>query len=781
MHAMSSKSGIARSILESFARRRTTVRAPDTLRPCNCAEGGGGMINIDEFFGDSDAPCDNENGIIDDDTSVAYPLLTNIRRTSHRPTEDTPTVTVDFRPLEWGDEDELFPFVVDEWREIDAATLSPRVMSRHFLITGETGSGKTVSAIKPVLRSALEYRATESPRRASLLVVDPKHELVSIVEDQCVRLDRPCLALGQPGSRRVRLFEGYRGQSAVEAVTYALSLCSPAYVGSLSANDTYWHNSALQIITAIFAAKKAAYDFASIDLWAALKAHTTATSLSDAFQTIGKPSNDGIFFATDLAFCELIMSKPNCLRAFAEVCRYFGMETRDYAKLASLIDAPEGQRGSELSTALLFLTELAGADLNRCIDLTPAWLACSETASIREAVEDGVAIVFSPRLDSAGAEAAGRVLKTKYFEAAFGRNNKVRPMFYICDEFQRFITSDPGSGEQAFLDRCRAYRVSCVLATQSLASIRNRLSELSVGRRTNVEATLNILLGNTGNKFFFRSTERETLEAVERLMPQARSGVASAVQLRPPSQLGVGECYYVLADGSAGRGRIIVGHAAPKLTNQTCVVIRIIGHITMKTALAMQDALMEAATVQLARNVKIELEVYGGDAGAVGYLRGILRRARSFRLGVATSGLANVSGGGALLLSLGDVGQRSAYEDCRLHYRSTLDDYRLNETGAQNNGVDIFDGWEAAESWGRALAKHLFGEHGHPDRRLLIDFSQPDIAELSLGYSGICTFDIDSYPNLYRRLCALDRPIRSSQATALGLLDYTCGYIARFT
>lgn len=774
MPAVSSKPGIARSILESFARRRTTLRAPDTLRPNNCAEGGGGMINIDEFFGDSDAPQDNENGIFDDDTSVAYPLLTDIRRTSHRPTEDTPTVSVDFRPLEWGDEDELFPFVVDEWREIDAATLSPRVMSRHFLITGETGSGKTVSAIKPVLRSALEYRATEAPRRASLLVVDPKHELVSIVAGHCARLDRPCLALGQPGSRRVRLFEGYRGQSAVEAVTYALLLCSPAYVGSLSASDTYWHNSALQIITAIFAAKKAAYDFASIDLWAALKAHTTATSLSDAFQTIGKPSNDGIFFATDLAFCELIMSKPNCLRAFADVCRYFGMETRDYAKLASLIDAPEGQRGSELSTALLFLTELAGADLNRCIDLTPAWLACSETASIREAVEDGVAIVFSPDLGSAGAEAAGRVLKTKYFEAAFRRNNKVRPMFYICDEFQRFITSDPESGEQAFLDRCRAYRVSCVLATQSLASIRNRLSELSVGRRTNVEATLNILLGNTGNKFFFRSTERETLEAVERLMPHARVGVASAVQLKPPSQLGVGECYYVLADGSAGRGRIIVGNAKPDITSQASVVIRLIGHITMRTALTLQDALTEAATVQLARNVKIELDVCGGDVGAVRYLRNVLRRARSLHLEVTTSGLANASGGGALLLSLGDVGRRSAYEDCQLYYRSTVDDVPLHEPGPQNICTYICDEWEAAESWGNVLAKSLFGENGFAKRQLVIDFSQPEFVDLALGYLGICTFDIGSYPNLYRRLCALDRPIRPSQAIRLGLLDYIC-------
>ena len=105
----------------------------------------------------------------------------------------SPATTVDFRPLEWSDEDELFPFLIDEWREIGAATLSPRLMSRHFLITGETGSGKTMSAIKPVFRSALQYRTAKASRRANLLVVDPKHELVDSVKNHCAQLDRPYL------------------------------------------------------------------------------------------------------------------------------------------------------------------------------------------------------------------------------------------------------------------------------------------------------------------------------------------------------------------------------------------------------------------------------------------------------------------------------------------------------------------------------------------------------------------------------------------------------------
>ena len=449
---MLSEPCITRPISKFVARLGAGSRARGNPDLCDSAESSRGVIDLNDLFEDPDAQVGKCRAFMTDD-AIAKPRLTDIQRTSRRPSEVTPTTNVDVRPLELSDEDESFPFLIDEWRELGAATLSPRLMSRHFLITGETVSGKTMSAIKPVLRSALQYRTAEASRRASLLVVDPKHELVDVVKDYCAQIDRPYLAFRQARSRRIRLFEGYRGQSAVEAVTYALSLCSQAYVGSLSANDAYWHNCALQIITAIFAAKKAAHDFAGVDLWKALEVHTNATSLSEAIGAIGRCSNDGNFFAVDLAFCQLVMSNPNCLRTFADVCRYFGMEVRDYAKLVSLVDAPEGQRGSELSSALLYLTELAEADLNRCIDLTPTWQPSGDTASIREAVEDGIAIVYAPSLNSAAAEAADRVLKTKYFEAAFNRTNKLRPMFYICDKFQRFITSDPESGEQAFLDR----------------------------------------------------------------------------------------------------------------------------------------------------------------------------------------------------------------------------------------------------------------------------------------------------------------------------------------
>lgn len=128
-----------------------------------------------------------------------------------------------------------------------------------------------------------------------------------------------------------------------------------------------------------------------------------------------------------------------------------------------------------------------------------------------------------------------------------------------------------------------------------------------------------------------------------------------------------------------------------------------IGDVTMKSALATQDALVEPATVQFARNIKIELDVCGGNTGEVRYISGLFRRFRPFELGLATNGLANVSGGGALLLSLGDIGRRSAYEDCLMNYEPTVGNLpfsAFSEIGVQLNCKGIFEAWEVTEWWG---------------------------------------------------------------------------------
>ncbi|WP_146164910.1 hypothetical protein [Desulfonatronum sp. SC1] len=56
-------------------------------------------------------------------------------------------------PLEWANEPDFV--LPGEW--LGMTSISPKMMSRHWMVMGETGAGKTKSVILPLLCSLLEY------------------------------------------------------------------------------------------------------------------------------------------------------------------------------------------------------------------------------------------------------------------------------------------------------------------------------------------------------------------------------------------------------------------------------------------------------------------------------------------------------------------------------------------------------------------------------------------------------------------------------------------------
>lgn len=175
--------------------------------------------------------------------------------------------------------------------------------------------------------------------------------------------------------------------------------------------------------------------------------------------------------------------------------------------------------------------------------------------STSEVIQEGRIVVYEPDKTSSVTLTIGKTLKAGFFKALLVpermNNHTVRPFFYICDEFQRFITHDEDSGEQSFLDRCRAYRVCCGLATQSIASLRYSLPSKAG------EHAIDIILINTGTKLFFRTTDNVTANSLSGLIPAPpQSDKLHVVRVRPLSTLKPGECYYLLVNGKAGRGQI---------------------------------------------------------------------------------------------------------------------------------------------------------------------------------------------------------------------------------
>lgn len=205
------------------------------------------------------------------------------------------------------------------------------------------------------------------------------------------------------------------------------------------------------------------------------------------------------------------------------------------------------------------LAPLASTELSGRLCLNPVDSASAALLNVTEVVESGGVIVFQPGLTMSEADLAyGRTLKRLFFSATFRRKNKQRAVAYVCDEFQRFITGDPDSGEQAFLDRCRAYRAICVLATQSIASLQYEL--LTRDRQTPMPAlqtALAVMMNNIGNKFFFRNTDPNTIDFLRQQIPAPPGAGPHVITVRPLSTLQPGEPYFLLANGCWGRRQVV--------------------------------------------------------------------------------------------------------------------------------------------------------------------------------------------------------------------------------
>lgn len=166
-------------------------------------------------------------------------------------------------------------------------------------------------------------------------------------------------------------------------------------------------------------------------------------------------------------------------------------------------------------------------------------------------------LYYSPQLAGPLAkmdQAVTRALKASFFEEILTpeKRNLAQNDFrwvYVADEFQTYITGSKEHGEQFFVDRCRAYGVCCIFATQSRRSLEYALKEQGEDG-DGARAATDILLANMGTKIFFRSTDPTTIDSFSHLI---------AVELRNHNllpRLEQGECWIFRSDGSARKGKV---------------------------------------------------------------------------------------------------------------------------------------------------------------------------------------------------------------------------------
>lgn len=498
---------------------------------------------------------------------------------------------------------------VPNWRSIESETFTEDEVCRHIGAFGQTGSGKTVSIILPAIEHfLLNSRETN---KSPALVIDPKGELKPHILSSLKRSREKAIDFNKDPGKLWLFNEDTATQETSRGIIEQMLKISVSSARWEETDDPMWPEGSkailqlmLDIDLCIFRIRNEANDI--LDFWedwnnylinlknivekndklsslvettTRVQAHYLQKKKSSVQPMTFRNELEGMDYLRRIHHLIVSISKrvPSKIMALAsgaipagwpyEYPHQFGWKvfyhfTSNQGELfhncldriVELAGMPSDTYYSFLATIKAILTPLENPELCRKVSFNPFQPPehCFDPFSN---IKNGRITFYVPPQINEVTIIVGRLLKEKFFSALLneGRlNNPSIPVFYyICDEFQRFITSDEFSGEQSFLDRCRAYRVSCVVATQSISALLYPCSDM----HRKGELAVKIILSNICNKFFFRSADPEDTNLLKTII--SNPGLPRhPIEIRGLTTLKPGECYCLLANGKTRRGKV---------------------------------------------------------------------------------------------------------------------------------------------------------------------------------------------------------------------------------
>lgn len=416
----------------------------------------------------------------------------------------------------------------------------------NTLILGGTGSGKTVSVVVPILKGLLRYQLHDG-RKASVLVIDPKRELEAATRE-ILRV------AGEPADRLViigecppiRFFEHDSPLSPSERLAKLEALVPGMQTGN-QGSHIYWQNLGMSFLRALFDIAQAVLQRTGDSLFEQMRVRLRLRSHAEEDQWAQVQQ---ILTYTRTGHRNLKYAEQ-AIQGICDTANFRG-PSRNFLTNYTGSEDLLAQWNYGLMSVESMVAFLASDDVSAFVDCSVLPDPLTIRTDVSELMASGKVVLFSPEMRQ-GHDIAAMALKTRWYQSVYSRADLHRPIGIVVDEAQRFLTSDPETGEQDFLDRCRAYRCLTVLASQSMASLMHRF-----GSDNQAETSIAIISANTPSKFVLRSTDEATADRLRALIPPAPSGGKHVVTARPPSSLSPGEAYFSLADGRWGRGRAVL-------------------------------------------------------------------------------------------------------------------------------------------------------------------------------------------------------------------------------
>ena len=429
------------------------------------------------------------------------------------------------------------PFRFNDGQVLGRDSIHPSALV-HTFVSGATGVGKTYGAVKPLLQSFLAYQNAQG-QAMGLLVIDPKAELLEVCVDDLARSGQSERLLRLGEGQKLSFFKDGESMGLEERYRTLAQLVSIKSSGDAAVWQEKGHRLNINMLTC-----DRRFELQSGTLlWGVVRSliegvdytqHSQWANILAIYKLAGVSRADlhRVYAISQVLLMLCPQPHPSVFAEFlsdSEMLLQLYFRISNAEKVCSDLSAPE-------------ITQVMTVELYPRFD--------ASTCSVEDLLEQGKVILLQPRSGYFG-DICGRLVKARFFSDVLMRRNMLRPVGYVADEFQRFITSDRETGEQSFLDRCRAYRVNCVLATQSLSSLEHALLQSG---EVSPSLAVDIIVANSPTKLIYRSLDAGTQHSLRRWIPPASVGRAHVLDVRPVAQLPMGLAYF-MCDGQWGMYR----------------------------------------------------------------------------------------------------------------------------------------------------------------------------------------------------------------------------------
>jgi len=370
--------------------------------------------------------------------------------------------------------------------------MNDKALNGGVLITGSIGSGKTVSALIPIVEQII----TNFEKFPAILALDPKNtfnkDLIKLLKEKN-QIDR-LLHLKLGGDVTINPF--YKEQILKDGnfieVANMFRRASDNFMGDKS-GSVFWDESAFNLLKNAVIFSGAMYGYITMEhIYNTLLESVDNDSITKMVADLRTISENGKFDAEELFNIN-------------SAIRYF---TKEFDKLDSKI------KTGVLSTATVFLNMFQEYQANKIFCPKKESLTIS---SFNKLIESGKILIFDIQKEGLAAPMA-TFIKLMYMQAVLDRTkekyatdtNKMPHALIVADEYQDVVTAtSKGLSDVSVLAKGRSSKLIFLAASQSLSSMSSAIKN---------EKASKTLFQNFRTKIALHSSDLDTINLIKELV-----------------------------------------------------------------------------------------------------------------------------------------------------------------------------------------------------------------------------------------------------------------------